>query len=129
MRIQMKTEQANKLIENILQEAIQKFEEYLNKTGETELKQHLSIPRIEWKNLNLNIYGKTYEDEHIELNEAYLKILHAEEFIREVVLHEFTHVLTLRMFKSFKHDHLFKHVNKILGGTGNISIEKYKKEI
>ena len=52
----MKTEQANKLIENILHEAIHKFQEYLNKTGETELKQYLSIPRIEWKSLYLNIY-------------------------------------------------------------------------
>lgn len=52
----MKIEQANKLIENILQETIHKFQEYLNKTGESDLKQHLSIPRIEWKDMYLNIY-------------------------------------------------------------------------
>lgn len=52
----MKIEQANILIENILQETIHKFQEYLNRTGETDLKQHLSIPRIEWKDMYLNIY-------------------------------------------------------------------------
>lgn len=125
----MKIEQANKLIENILQETIHKFQEYLNRTGETDLKQHLSIPKIEWKDMYLNIYGKTYEDEHIELNALYLKIPHAEEFIREVILHQFAHVLTLRIFKTLKHDHTFKHINKILGGTGFIVTEKFKKEL
>ena len=125
----MKTEQANILIENILQETIHKFQEYLNKTGETDLKQHLSIPEIEWKDMYLNIYGKTYEDEHIELNALYLKIPHAEEFIREVILHQFAHVLTLRIFKTLKHDHTFKHINKILGGSGFIVTEKFKKEL
>lgn len=52
----MKIEQANILIENILQETIRKFQEYLNKTGETDLKQHLNIPGIEWKDMYLNIY-------------------------------------------------------------------------
>lgn len=52
----MKIEQANILIENILQKTIHKFQEYLNRTGETDLKQHLSIPKIEWKNMYLNIY-------------------------------------------------------------------------
>lgn len=125
----MKIEQANILIENILQKTIHKFQEYLNRTGETDLKQHLSIPQIEWKDMYLNIYGKTYEDEHIELNALYLKIPHAEEFVREVILHQFAHVLTLRIFKTLKHDHTFKHINKILGGSGFIVTEKFKKEL
>lgn len=110
--------QANIRIKEILKEAIEKFTKYLEKTGQTHLISKLSIPEIKWTFMSLHINGQTHMDEHIELNKAYLNSPEVERFLHDTVIHQFTHVICLRIFNLFKHDHVFKRMNKILGGNG-----------
>lgn len=117
-------------INNIIVDATEKVQKYLTRTHQLILLEKIKVPiNFEWVDLPVHIFGKTFQNELVQFNKYYLdnKDIDFDSFLKETVLHEYAHIICLRLYNSLKHDNRFKYINKILGGSCKINGNFNKK--